>query len=151
MLELRVPPPVVGLVFGAAMWLVAEVSPSLSLVVPFRTAFCIALAAAGVAVGLLGICSFRRQRTTVNPLKPDAATALVTGGVYRVTRNPMYLGMALVLIGWAVFLGNALAPILVLGFMLYINRYQIEPEERVLATLFGTEFDAYRRRVRRWI
>jgi protein-S-isoprenylcysteine O-methyltransferase Ste14 len=75
----------------------------------------------------------------------------VTSGIYGFTRNPMYLGMLFVLIGWALYLGNALALLLLPVFIFYMNRFQIEPEERVLTTLFGPEFLEYASRVRRWI
>ena len=150
-LELTIPPPVVALVFGAAMWLLADTFSAISAAFPYRSILSFAFATLGVAIALLGVGSFRRARTTVNPLKPDTTSSLVTSGIYRYTRNPMYLGMALALVGWAVFLGNALTLIFVAGFMLYMNRFQIAPEERVLASLFGTEFAAYQRKVRRWL
>ena len=150
-LELKIPPPVVALIFGAVMWLVADAFPSISAAVPYRRTLSFAFAILGVAVALLGVGSFRSARTTVNPLKPETTSSLVTTGIYRYTRNPMYLGMALALVGWAVFLGNALTLIFVAGFMLYMNRFQIAPEERVLANLFGTEFAVYQGKVRRWI
>ena len=100
---------------------------------------------------LAGVVSFRASRTTINPLKPDEASALVTGGIFRFTRNPMYLGMAFVLFAWATHLGN---PWLVVGplvFALYITRFQIIPEERALLANFGELFVAYKARVRRWL
>jgi len=109
------------------------------------------LLAAGVAVALGGVVSFRRARTTVNPLKPETTAALVVSGVYSFTRHPMYLGMVSVLLAWAVFLASpwSLAgPVL---FALYITRFQIVPEERVLSGLFGESFAAYTRQVRRWL
>jgi protein-S-isoprenylcysteine O-methyltransferase Ste14 len=106
---------------------------------------------AGVCVALLGVASFRRARTTLNPLKPDKSSALVMSGIYRYTRNPMYLGLLLVLLGWAFFLANALAFVFLPVFILYMNRFQIDPEERVLASVFGQEFVAYLSKVRRWL
>ena len=100
---------------------------------------------------LAGIASFRQAQTTVNPLKPDTATALVTSGVYGYTRNPMYLGMLAVLLAWAVFLASPAALAGVLGFWWYIGRFQIRPEERALAALFGSSFSDYTSRVRRWL
>ena len=105
----------------------------------------------GLFVMLAGVLSFRRMKTTVNPLQPGAATALVTGGVYRYTRNPMYLGMLLLLIGWAVYLSSPIALIGVLVFWFYISRFQIRPEERALAKLFGDGFSDYASRVRPWL
>ncbi len=87
----------------------------------------------------------------MNPIKPGAASSLVSSGVYRFTRNPMYLGLSVTLLGWAVFLSNWLALLAVPVFVLYINRFQIDPEERVLSSLFGAEYAAYKEKVRRWL
>ena len=84
-------------------------------------------------------------------MKPEGTSSLVTSGIYRFTRNPMYVGLLFVLIAWAVFLST---PWLVIGpfvFVLYMNRFQIEPEERVLFRLFGTAFATYKGAVRRWL
>ncbi len=87
----------------------------------------------------------------MNPIKPGAASSLVSSGVYRFTRNPMYLGLSVTLLGWAMFLSNPLALLAVPLFVLYINRFQINPEERVLSSLFGAEYAAYKEKVRRWL
>ena len=150
-LDHKVPPPIVGALVALAMWLVASAEPS-SIVGPaLRHAITGALVAAGVAFDLLGLVAFRASRTTVNPLRPERASALVTGGVYRITRNPMYVGLALLLVAWAVHLGSALPFVGPIAFVAYITRFQILPEERVLAQRFGAAFDAYRGRVRRWL
>lgn len=109
------------------------------------------MAIAGVAFDLLGLLAFRAARTTTNPFKPERASALVTGGVYRVTRNPMYVGLALLLSAWAIWLSALLpwaGPVL---FVLYITRFQIRPEERVLRDIFGDAYSRYADRVRRWL
>ena len=72
-------------------------------------------------------------------------------GVYTITRNPMYLGLAIVLLGWACFLSNALAFAFIPAFVLYMNRFQIGPEEAVLGGMFGEQYTSYRSRVRRWL
>jgi protein-S-isoprenylcysteine O-methyltransferase Ste14 len=150
-LEHRIPPPVIGLAIGAAMWVVAGLPPALPLADWLRHAMAALLVVAGLAFELSGFLAFRRQRTTVNPLNPEKASALVTGGAYRITRNPMYVGMTLILTAWAVHL-SALwpfaGPVL---FVLYIDRFQIVPEERVLHALFGEAYSAYAARVRRWL
>lgn len=149
-LELRIPPPVVGLIIAAGMWAVAQLPPTVAMPRLVRLLVAVSLLATGVAVALGGVVAFRRARTTVNPLKPETTAALVATGVYSFTRNPMYLGMAAVLLAWAVFLASpwSLAgPVL---FAWFITRFQIVPEERVLAGLFGETFAAYRKRVRRW-
>ena len=99
----------------------------------------------------MGFASFRRAKTTVNPMKPDSASSLVVSGIYDLTRNPMYLGFLVILVGWAFFLSNALGFIFLPLFVLYMNRFQIEPEERALASVFGEAFASYRSRVRRWL
>ena len=150
-LNLKIPPPIVALLTGAAMWLAAVALPSLAFSFPGRQGAAVALALAGGAVAVAGVFSFRRARTTVNPLTPQAASSLVTTGIYRFTRNPMYLGMLLLLAGVAVFLGNVAALPLLPVFIGYINQFQIKPEERALFTIFGSDFTAYRQKTRRWI
>jgi protein-S-isoprenylcysteine O-methyltransferase Ste14 len=150
-LELRIPPPIVGLIVAGSMWAVAHLPPILHLPGLLRLLVAVILTAIGIAIAMGGVLSFRRAETTVNPLKPETSAALVSTGVYSFTRNPMYLGMLLVLLAWAVYLSSPwslLGPVL---FALYITRFQIVPEERVLAGLFGAPFAAYKKRVRRWL
>ena len=150
-LELKVPPPAVALVTGVLMWLVSRAAPALGFVFPARNLFAIILAAAGVVTAISGVVTFWRAKTTVNPTKPHSSSSLVIWGIYTVTRNPMYLGLLLELTAWAIFLSNALAFLFLPAFVLYINRFQIAPEESALTSLFGQEFVAYKSRVRRWL
>ena len=149
-LELKIPPPVVAILVASLMWLASR-APALRFEIPARRTIAASLAILGVAVAVAGVVSFRRARTTVNPLKPESSSSLVVSGVYRFSRNPMYVGVLLVLLGWAVLLSNVLAFVIVPAFVLYMNRFQIGPEEAVLAKMFGEEYAAYRSRVRRWI
>lgn len=150
-LELKVPPPLVGLTFGAAAWGLAQAVPPLPLAPALTTTLAILIALAGAAFDVAGLIAFRRAKTTINPLKPQRTSSLVASGIYRYTRNPMYMGMLLFLVAWAVFLAQPLALLGPVAFVLYITRFQIVPEERVLAGLFGEEFAAYKARVRRWL
>jgi protein-S-isoprenylcysteine O-methyltransferase Ste14 len=150
-LELKVPPAAVVVFTAALMWLASWALPSFGFVFPAHGLFAVSFAGAGLVTSALGVVSFMRARTTVNPMRPGSSTCLVRSGVYTFTRNPMYLGFLLVLIGWAIFLSNALAFLLLPAFILYMNRFQIEPEERALASLFAQEFVAYKSRVRRWL
>jgi len=150
-LELRVPPPVVMAVFALFMWLVAIPFPALDLDLPARPEAAAMFLAVAVGIGAAALLGFRRAKTTVNPLKPEASSALVTGGIYRWTRNPMYLAMLLVLIGWAYIVSNLTALVMLPLFVSTLNRLQIEPEERALHARFGAEFETYRRKVRRWL
>ena len=149
-LELKIPPPAVGLLIAAAMWGIAQVSPAM-LAVPNPHYAAAVIALAGIAFDIAGLVSFRRARTTINPLHPDKTTSLVSSGVYRITRNPMYVGMLFLLIAWAIFMSSPWTLLGPLAFVLYMNRFQISPEERVLEGLFGDDFANYRKRVRRWL
>ncbi len=100
----------------------------------------------------MGVLSFRQAKTTVNPVQPTQASTLVVSGIYRFSRNPMYLGFLFLLLSWAAFLANI--PALLLGpplFAGYMNKFQILPEEKILCSLFGDDFEIYKNRVRRWI
>jgi protein-S-isoprenylcysteine O-methyltransferase Ste14 len=150
-LELRVPPVAVVAVAALCMWLLARWTPGLGWGGYWRWGTAVLLLATGIVIAVAGVLEFRRVRTTVNPTTPQATSSMVCSGIYRHTRNPMYLGMLLVLAAWAVWLANPAASAVLPVFLLYLNRFQIEPEERILAGLFAGEFDAYRRSVRRWL
>jgi protein-S-isoprenylcysteine O-methyltransferase Ste14 len=150
-LEHRIPPPVVAVLIAIAMWSVSALGPSLPLLPIIRHLAVAGLAVAGFTFDLLGVIAFRRSKTTINPLQPAKASTLITAGVYKFTRNPMYVGLALILTAWAFHLSSLwpfLGPVL---FVLYINRFQIAPEERLLGAKFGEEYAAYAARVRRWL
>jgi protein-S-isoprenylcysteine O-methyltransferase Ste14 len=112
----------------------------------------------GVLFGIVGLCCivwagglFFRSNTTVNPFTPDKSSQLVVHGLYQYTRNPMYFGLLLMLVGWALYLGSASAFFILPFFIFTLNFFQIKPEERVLARLFGEEYRTYQNKVRRWI
>jgi protein-S-isoprenylcysteine O-methyltransferase Ste14 len=150
-LELKIPPPLAAIGVALLMWLTSRVVGPLEAPYGLRIGATLALVVVGLGFDLAGLLSFVRAKTTVNPIKPASTSSLVVTGVYRVTRNPMYLGLLLVLLGWATFLANGAAFLLAPLFVLYINRFQIAPEERVLSAKFGAEFSAYQARVRRWL
>ncbi len=150
-LELKVPPPAVALAAAVLMWLMSRAAPQLGFEFPTGSLIGSILALVGIVTSVSGVVTFRRAKTTVNPTTPEAASSLVNGGIYAITRNPMYLGLLLILTGWALFLSNALGFLLLPIYIVYINRFQIAPEERALGSLFGREYTAYQSRVRRWI
>ena len=117
-LELRVPPLVVALFMAGLGWFAAEVTPGLGFIIPYQSVIVPTVFAAGFCVALLGAASFRRARTTLNPLKSETSSALVMSGIYQYTRNPIYLGMLLVLLGWAALLSNVLAFVSLPAFIL---------------------------------
>jgi protein-S-isoprenylcysteine O-methyltransferase Ste14 len=150
-LELRIPPLFVTATFAAAMWGAHVALPGGTYRLPGVRVLALASVVVGVGVSLAGVAAFRRHGVTVNPLAPDATRSVVTDGIYRHTRNPMYLGFALILGGWAAYLSNVAAAACLPVFVLYVDRFQIRPEERKLLEQFGPSFRAYRARVRRWI
>lgn len=150
-LELKIPPVALVILTALAMWGTTSIAPSIELPFVARFITACALIWVGAGISLAGVLSFRRAKTTVNPTKPGSASTLVCSGIYGATRNPMYLGFLLILFGWAAFLSNGAALIGPFAFVLYMNRFQITPEERSLATLFGAEFSAYKDNVRRWL
>ncbi|MFO8142341.1 MAG: isoprenylcysteine carboxylmethyltransferase family protein [Marinobacter sp.] len=151
MLEKRIPPLVLVLVAGAAMWGVSILTSPLPLDDTFRRVAASMMFVVGILFPVAGVVAFRRAKTTVDPRTPEASSALVCSGIYRYSRNPMYVGFALWLLAWAVFLGSGWGVLGVVFFVLYMNRFQIVPEERALRVLFDKEFGAYQQRVRRWL
>jgi protein-S-isoprenylcysteine O-methyltransferase Ste14 len=150
-MELRILPPVAFLIAALSMLLVAQFSPALAISPWLRFGVAIGLAFAGFGTVLSAFLSFRKRRTTYHPVRIEKASTLLTDGAFAYSRNPMYLGMAAVLMAWTIALASPLAALGPLGFVLYITRYQILPEERALAAKFGSAFADYRTRVRRWI
>lgn len=152
-LELRIPPLALALLFAFAMALLAWLLPGVAMARPGWALAAVAAlpALAGAGFALAGVMAFRRAHTTVNPMTPGSSSSVVTTGVYRWSRNPMYVGFLLVLAGWAIFLGHPVAALLLPLFVTTMNRVQIVPEERVLQAKFGPAYADYRRRVRRWL
>jgi protein-S-isoprenylcysteine O-methyltransferase Ste14 len=151
MLETKVPPPIVAVVVGVGMWLISTVAPQAAPAAVPRLIAALGIALIGGAAAASGAAAFRKAQTTVSPLYPERASAFVSNGIYRFTRNPMYLGLLLVLFGVAIFLWSLPALIGLPAFIGYIWRFQIVPEERVLEQMFGAQYVEYKRRVRRWL
>ena len=150
-LELKVPPLLLVLVLAGAMWFVARQLPSLAFMLPWRDGLAVTVSAVGISFMLAGLYEFKKARTTFNPMTPDAASSVVTSGIYRASRNPMYVGFLFLLIGWAIWLSHPLPLLFLPVFVLYMNRFQICPEERTLSAKFGEEYDAYKKDVHRWL
>ena len=150
-LELKVPPPLVMVAVALLMLAAATLVPWLALALPGKGVLAALIAVLGIAVAGAGVLAFRRAKTTVNPMRVHATSSLVASGVFRISRNPMYLGMVLLLIAWAVHLANAAAVLVLPLFVIYITRFQIAPEERSMQKLFGDAFVAYTKSTRRWL
>lgn len=150
-LDHKIPPPVIAVLCGGFAWLLAHCTPGFHLDVPARLPIVAILVLIGLALDFSGLLSFRKAKTTFNPLSPGKSTAIVQSGLYKFTRNPMYLGMVFNLLGLCVFLANPLAVVAVVAFVAYITRFQIIPEERLLLAKFGEPYALYTKSVRRWL
>lgn len=148
---LRVPPPTLTLLCLFGLVLFSWTLPGLTFRFSGQIHVSIILVVVGFAIGLIAIRRFYQVDTTVLPDEMDSSSALVTGGIFKISRNPMYLGMAAVIAGVGVGLGTwVMLPILGL-FVFWITENQIKPEEHALVRIFGGEFEDYKSKVRRWI
>jgi protein-S-isoprenylcysteine O-methyltransferase Ste14 len=148
-IENKIPPPVVALFFGVVMWLISPDSQD-----PISTTRILGIFVCwliGTYFSVSALLLFRKAKTTANPLKPQSATSLVVSGVFGLSRNPMYVGVAFILLAWSMYLGSSWALLGVVGFVIFINQFQIVPEERAMLALFGEEFVSYSKKVRRWL
>lgn len=154
-LETRIPPPLVALLFALLLWGLSILDLGFSfnnfLNNDLRIGASVFLLIIGVIFSILGVTSFKKAKTTVNPLKPEQATKLVNSGVYQITRNPMYLGFVFFLTALSIFLNSFLFIILVPFFMRYLTYFQIIPEEKALEKIFGEQYLLYKNSVRRWL
>ena len=150
-LELRIPPDVVWVVVVGLMWLASRVNAGFGAAESLRRPLALMLVAIGTGLIVASRVALNRAGTTWHPTEPGRTTALVTSGVYRLSRNPTYLGMEIVLLGWAVVLASPAAVVVSALFVAYITRFQIRPEELVLSASLGQDYRDYSKRVRRWI
>lgn len=150
-MKTKIPPPIFLVIAGVIMWGVARSPISIPFEIPYALIIAILLAVLGVSIGLVSFRQFRAFGTTVDPLNPEKASTLVQSGIFGRSRNPMYVGLMLILGGWAIWLGSLGNLLVLLGFFFAITELQIKPEETALEALFGAEYDDYRNRVRRWL
>jgi len=150
-LELKIPPPAVTALVAGMMWGISKVTPPLEVPGLIRVVVTVLFVLTGACISLAGVVAFRREKTTINPMKPETTSVLITSGIYRFSRNPMYVGILFVLVAWTIFLSSAWAVIGAVTFVLYIGRFQIEPEERALTERFGAAYRDYKSAVRRWV
>ena len=150
-LALKVPPVAQVIITAAAMYGVSKMVPALTFSLNGSTALAVGLGVMGMSLGVMGVTQFRKAQTTPNPQALEKVSSLVTSGIYQYSRNPMYLGLVLILLGWAFYLSHFLAFVLLPVFILYMTRFQIQPEEQMMARKFGKTYQAYLNKVRRWI
>ena len=150
-MELRLPPLAQLFIFALVMWLLDRTAPGPAFALPAQRVLPLVVALLGVAIALAGVLAFRAQDTTVDPRYPQNTRVVVSQGIYRVSRNPMYVGMLLLLVAWGLHLASIWPLLLLPLFVLAMSVLQIRPEERAMRMQFGERYDDYCRRVRRWL
>ena len=147
-METKIPPPLVTLIFGLSIYFSRELFPTIEIKYSFYVGIFLLLL--GFLILISAVRLFRIDQTTVNPLSPKQATKLVTEGIFKFTRNPMYLGMACVLASLAMFFNIIGGIVFIALFSAYITKFQIVPEEKAMLDLFSEDFDQYKQTTRRW-
>ena len=150
-MKTKIPPPIVATLFALMMWGLDALVPMDMLSAGTTAMIAPVLILVGLGIMTLALRRFRKVGTTVNPLDPSRASSLVSSGIFGRSRNPMYLGMLVLLMAWAIWLGNAANIVTLYLFYSFMTRFQIKPEEEALARLFGEEYEAYCEKVSRWI
>ena len=148
-LELKIPPLIVTLIFGVILWWAP---------IPYKFSgngififLSVLLFLMGALVSILGVLEFKKVKTTVNPMSPEGSNNLAVRGIYKYTRNPMYVGFLLWLLSFGILLRNPVSLIVIVLFVIYMNMFQITPEENTLEEKFGEEYIKYKKNVRRWL
>ena len=149
-LELKVHPPIILIFSIAIAYLLSRYFPVYPLPTIMLQSYAY-LSALGILVALLGIWQFRQAKTTIDPKRPDKVSNIVSSGIYRLTRNPMYLGMVFILIAAVCKFADWSGALAIIFFISYITFFQIKPEERMIEKLFGEEYLRYKAKVRRWL
>lgn len=150
-MNLLIPPPLVVAILAAAMWGVNRSFDAGRITSNLQDPLAIALLVVAVLLMAAAVAPFVTAKTTINPLRPSNASKLITGSVFRYSRNPIYLADLLLLAALTVWLGHLANIVWLVVFVVYINRFQIRPEEAALQALFGAEYATYCARVRRWL
>ena len=148
-IETKIPPPLVALTFGFLINYTRDIFPKIE--IRYEIIFGSFMIIVGLIIILSAIILFRKYQTSITPLNPSNATKLITDGIYKCSRNPMYLGLLLVLLGFSIILNLIGGFFLIPLFILYLNLFQIIPEENAMVDLFKDEFLEYKKKVRRWI
>ena len=148
-LNTKIPPPIVAILFAVLIFYFSDSFAYVDL--PFKIYISLFFVLLGFFITFSSARNFKKKETTVNPIKPEEASQLVTDGFFKITRNPMYLGMLLFLLGLSIYNGLIVGLLFLPLFVGYITYFQIIPEESAMLELFGEEFKVYMKKVRRWI
>ena len=151
LLELKIIPPIQVAISAVLIYVTAQWLPVSATLLEYKWLTLGVFIVIGLCFSLAGGRAFRSVKTTGNPVNPETASSLVTSGIYRVTRNPMYVGLIFFLLAWATWLGSLFSVVIIVFFQQYMTRFQIIPEERALTELFSDQYHDYCSQVRRWL
>jgi len=149
-MKLKLPPLLIFVIFLGLMHFLSKYLPIGDFDFFGKKYLIFILLSIAILITLISVLQFFRSKTTIDPRVPSKVSKLVTYGVYRFSRNPMYLALLLMLVAWGLWLGNAFNALLAAGFVGYMNKFQIILEEEALAAIFGKEYQQYCTQVRRW-
>lgn len=150
-MKIKIPPPVQTAIAMLGMYALDYAMTADTTRINVNILFIVALCLLAGVFLVSALINFRKLKTTINPLQPERATTLAVNGIYKYSRNPMYVGLALLLFSWLLWLGNPYNLILFFAFIIVMNHIQIKPEEEALKVLFGESFNEYCKSVRRWL
>lgn len=150
-LNTKIPPPIIAIFCAIMMWMLRDFGPSINLSDNFKLSILFICIGIAIAFDLSALREFGRAKTTINPLNPQKAQSIVTSGIYKITRNPMYVGIVVLLFGFCMKFGSYIGFIFIPLFITYITIFQIIPEEIALEAKFRDEYLKYKNKVRRWI
>ena len=150
-MKLLIPPPILALMSAILMLIISKYFNKANFSLNQHNQFALFFLIVALIIILISIAKFIKIKTTISPLKPNKTSILVDSGIYKYTRNPMYLGLLLILFSLFFYLKNFLSFLVLPLFVIYITKNQILPEEKVLENLFGDQYKKYKNKVRRWI
>lgn len=150
-LELLIPPPIVAVIIMIIQYGTYKLFPTCSFYWTGNRLVCTVLIIIGLSLGMVGIITFKKHFTTTNPSKPELSSLIGSSGIYKISRNPMYLGILFGLLGIGFYFENIISILASLLFLIYITQFQIKPEERILEKKFSENYQKYKHSTRRWI
>ena len=146
---IKIPPPLIVLVLIVSIYFSSKKIDLIN--IPLQMEISILILSAGILIFVNPVLQFIKSKTTVNPIQFEEVNKLVTSGIFKYSRNPMYLGMLMIVLSTSIFYLNIYSILTPLLFILWINKFQIKREEEFLIEKFGDEYLSYKKKTRRWI
>ena len=146
---IKIPPPLIVLVLIVSIYFSSKKIDLIN--IPLQMEISIFILSAGILIFVNPVLQFIKSKTTVNPIQFEEVNKLVTSGIFKYSRNPMYLGMLMIVLSTSIFYLNIYSILTPLLFILWINKFQIKREEEFLIEKFGDEYLSYKKKTRRWI